>query len=73
MSQHCYHNKKAMFETKRSAEAFVNNLDHIKNTTGVLRVYFCEYCEGYHLTSAPIQEQKKCHLKYYKQFQKYIG
>lgn len=68
----CYHSKKSRFDNRKHAERFIEGLDKIKNDTGVLRPYYCEYCEGYHLTKDPIAHTIPTKLKHGKEFLKYI-
>lgn len=70
----CYHSKKRVFNSERKALEFVERQSKIRNKTGILRAYLCEYCKGYHLSSQPLKEEAKTmYLKYYKQFKKFIN
>lgn len=68
----CYHCKKSRFDNRKHAEKFINELDSIRNPNGLLRAYYCEYCEGYHLTKKPKEHDKKIKLKHSQEFLKYI-
>lgn len=69
----CHHTKKSRYETRRIATDFVSSLDKISNNTGVLRPYYCEWCEGWHLSKQAHEHTAVIDLKHENEFKKYIG
>jgi hypothetical protein len=46
----CVESKKVKFDSEASAHRRLNKYEDIE------RVYYCKYCDGYHLTSRPMEE-----------------
>ena len=45
--------KKHRYQSEQSAQERINKIHKTRKTN--LRVYFCKFCLGYHLTSKPLK------------------
>ena len=55
-----YGRSKMLFQTEEKAKNFIKfNWEQLTDKEENLRVYFCDACGGYHITSKPLQENKK--------------
>lgn len=50
--------RKHRYQTEQAANEHISKINKERKTP--LRVYFCKFCLGYHLTSKPLKEHKQC-------------
>ena len=61
--------------TKRQARQVLNNIDYRKQYRKESRMYYCDYCNAWHLTSKPLGSTKEYNikLKLKNKFKKYLS
>lgn len=59
----CFKTRKSIYSTLKNAKTVLNRNKKLRGKEAAQRVFKCDYCDGYHLTSLSIEEQKEIENK----------